>query len=257
MSDDRRRELAKRKAEHDERQRQDLIRQINGLRHEDFPGGDPNFGSVSEDVIRWQEEHGFRPKHDGEGLSPVQKSALYRISEPSLHRPQYGPDAYQNDQGVWVERGLFGCEVPAKSVIPDLDDFAASEREDRQYRRAAQTFWAKYKTFYPQDDAQAVHAALQQVQGALSTREMIDIAGDENSAFVAAGRIHQLIEAQQSQAQAVQDDPDDDGRAEFGNTVSYSGTSHGQQSQERSANNYTPMQRDMIELQKKMGIRKW
>lgn len=259
-SDRKRQELQMRRAEHEEAQRRDLIRQIESLKASDFPT-EPQSHSLSAQIEEFQIKSGLKAKPEREGLNPWVKADLYRAGEAHLNAPRYAEGAWQDENGNWFEMGLFNQPVPAKRIIPTVEDFEAEERQDRQFKRAAESFWSKYKVLYPGDDAQAVHAALRQVQGALSTREMIDIASDENSAFVAAGRIHQLIEAQQSQVQAMQDDnhDEDDGRSDgLGSGVASTGHVHStQQPQERSAKSYGPMGSAMIELQRKMGIRKW
>ncbi|WVT73748.1 hypothetical protein QM996_01135 [Sinorhizobium chiapasense] len=249
-------ELRLRLAQREEDQRQQIIRDIESIRRDQLPiDRDPN--SLSDQIIEWQEKAGLRQPSQREGLSIGLKKTLFDRAMEHANPPKYGPNAWQGEDGNFYESGLFGTVVPAKQLIPDMDDFERSEREDRAFKREADAFWNRYRIMFPDDDPQAIAAAMQ--GSGFSRKQLLDIASDENTRFVAAQRLHAAIEAMQAQDQQVDDGGDEEGRSDgLGSGVASTGHVYTQQQPEKtSANSYGPMGKAMIEMQKKMGVRKW
>ncbi|WP_370035401.1 hypothetical protein [Sinorhizobium fredii] len=236
---------------------------IEGLPRGSLGGADSNPSSLSDQIIDWQERNGLREPSQREGLSPGQKQMLYNAGIESLNKPEWPVDAVWRDGIPWVRGQLANTWVPARPIIKDMSDFAAEERQKRDWQRASTSLWANYRVAYPQDDAATVQQAIKALSGDMSVSDLNAIADDPLGRPTAFARIHEAvwqISNQVSTSGYEADEDDDDVAQVLGGSVQRSGSgTHQRYEADTGHQGRHPagsLSAALEATQKKMGLRK-
>ncbi|WP_157783898.1 hypothetical protein [Sinorhizobium fredii] len=242
-----------------------MIKMIEGLPRGSLGGADSNPASLSDSITNWQIENGIREPETREGLSIGQKQMLYNAGIEALNKPEY-PEGTVWQGGIpWVRGLMANTWVPSRPLIRDMSDFAAEEREAKEWQKASTSLWSNYRVRFPQDDSATVGTAIKALQqaGGMGLADLNAIAEDPVGREAAFARIHEAvwqIEQHGSASGYEADDEDDDYADVLGGSVQRSGTgTHQRYEADTGHQGRHPagsLSAALEATQKKMGIRK-
>lgn len=181
-----------------EAQEREIRRVLSQLRPEHL-GGYTHGENTTDDIIRWQQENGFRDPTEFDG-------EIY----PGLKRELYDAAVQSNKMRGTVRYGPNG--EPGVEDLLTSDDWYERDKQQRRFAKTSQRLWRSYQLEHPNDSPEEVNTAvgLMIQYSGMSLDEIAALAEDENSRQQLFDRVHEAANASKnSRAYLPANDHDD------------------------------------------------
>ncbi|BCH25777.1 hypothetical protein [Mesorhizobium sp. L-8-3] len=219
-------------------QEQEIRRILSGLKPEHL-GGATHGDNVTDDLIRWQQQEGYRPADEFDGeIYPGLKRQIYDAAKKStLPKGE-------------IRYGLNG--EPAVRDIPTIDDWDRQDRQTRRFAKTSNRLWRSYQLQNPYDNQVDVQKAVGNLirQSGMSLDDIVDMAEDDTSRQQLFERIHYETETV-SHIGAIEGSGDDrSGGLDMGG-----GPARGTAEPQPEPNTETDISDQLTAWQRRMGLR--